>query len=135
MRCPSPEPGRSRGSVTAEFALALPSLVVVLAVVVSVANVVLAQVRCVDAARAAARVAARGESSEQVVATARSLAPSDSAVSLRQAGSMVAVRVEAAVRLPLPGSDAVTISGEATADLESPAHGAAGGPDAGQVRP
>ena len=55
-------PGRGDGgSVTAEAALALPAVVLVLATVVGVGRVVTAQIQCVDGARAAARLAARGE--------------------------------------------------------------------------
>ena len=57
--------GRQRGSVTAEFAVALPALIAVLAVAMSAVAAATAQVRCVDAARCvrrparAARAAAR----------------------------------------------------------------------------
>ena len=46
------------GSVTAELALALPSVVLLLAVVLAAGDVVAGQIRCVDAARAGARAAA-----------------------------------------------------------------------------
>ncbi|GAB3882575.1 hypothetical protein GCM10027612_13340 [Microbispora bryophytorum subsp. camponoti] len=46
-------PPRERGSVTAETAVALPALVVVLIASLWAVTVVGAQLRCVDAARAA----------------------------------------------------------------------------------
>lgn len=50
-----------RGSVTAEFALALPAVVVVLAVCLAATQVATVQVRAHDAASAAARHLARGD--------------------------------------------------------------------------
>ena len=52
---------RERGTATAELAVALPSLVLVLAVALAAVDLGLAQVRCVDAARLGARLLARGE--------------------------------------------------------------------------
>ena len=51
---------RDGGMATAELAVVLPTLVLVIAVGLTMVSVVLAQVRCVDAAREAARAAARG---------------------------------------------------------------------------
>ena len=48
---------REGGTATAELAVALPAVVVVLAGVLAVGQAVLAQVQCVDAARAGARAA------------------------------------------------------------------------------
>jgi Flp pilus assembly protein TadG len=101
---------KDRGSVTAETALALPVLVVVLALAVWVLAAVGAQLRCVDAAGAAARAAARGESSSAVTALARRLAPADAQVRVADDGEQVAVTVSAQVRpfgpaRVLPGVD------------------------------
>jgi hypothetical protein len=64
---------RDRGSVTAEAAVALPALVLVLAASLWAVAIVGAHLQCVDAARAGARAAARGESADAVrVAVARS---------------------------------------------------------------
>lgn len=49
-----------RGSVTAELAVALPALVLLLTVALGAIDTVLDKVRCVDAARDAALVSARG---------------------------------------------------------------------------
>src|SRR5690606_25540001 len=67
-----------RGSVTAELALLLPAVVVVLLVCTTLGAAVLGQVRCADAARAAARAAAIGEPASVVQAVARDLAGPDS---------------------------------------------------------
>ena len=60
---------RDAGMVTAETAVVLPVLLLVLAGAVAAVTVVGAQLRCVDAAREGARAAARGED----VATVRAL--------------------------------------------------------------
>jgi TadE-like protein len=89
----------SRGSVTAETALALPTVMLLLAVLLGAAHVALDQLRCVDAARAAARLAARGEPADQVVAQAVQLAPPQSRVEVHLDPETVSVRVTGSVRL------------------------------------
>jgi Flp pilus assembly protein TadG len=54
-------PGRDRGAVTVEAALALCGLAVFLAMAIGAVVAVTDAVRCVDAARELARAAARGE--------------------------------------------------------------------------
>ena len=49
-----------RGGVTAEFAVALPALLLMVTFALGAVDAVLAKVQCVDAARDAALVAARG---------------------------------------------------------------------------
>ncbi|MGE2732847.1 TadE family type IV pilus minor pilin [Mycolicibacterium vaccae] len=58
------------------------------------------QLRCIDAAREAARLAARGDASAAV--TARALAPAGAAVQVRREGDFVAATASATSRL-LPG--------------------------------
>lgn len=53
--------GGDRGSVTVEAAVVLPVLVVVLAAALAGIGCLTTQLRCVDAAREAARLAARGD--------------------------------------------------------------------------
>ena len=108
---------RDRGAVTAEAALALPSLAVVAAALVATGHVGVAQLRCVDAARAAARLAARGESPSSVRARAEAVAPAGASVVVR-AGRQVAVRVTAPVTLPF--GIALSVGSEAVADAEDP---------------
>ena len=108
------------GSVTAETALALPAVVLVLAVLLSVNQVVSAQVRCVDAARAAARLGARGESSARVLAVAGAAAPDGAKVAVSSGGGAVRVDVHAVVGLSLPGLPSVPVDAHAVADLEQP---------------
>lgn len=56
-----PVPGGDDGMVTVEAAIALCTLVTVLAMALAGVSMVLDQIRCTDAAREAARLVARGE--------------------------------------------------------------------------
>ena len=87
MRCPF---RAERGSITAEFAIALPAVVMVLACCLSGLQVAGQQLRLQDAAAAAARAAARGGDT----AVAARLAPGAS-VSRYSEGDLVCVRLSA----------------------------------------
>jgi Flp pilus assembly protein TadG len=86
-----------RGSVTAETAVVLPVLLVALACALWVLACVASQLRCVDAAHAAARAAARGEAPAEVSAAARQVAPDGAAIEVSRVGDQVHVRVSATV--------------------------------------
>ena len=90
-----------RGSVTAEFAVGLPAVVAVLAVALSAVAGATAQLRCVDAARAGARAAARGESAAATVAAAKDAGPAGATVMVSRVGTKVRVQVRS--RVPLLG--------------------------------
>jgi len=60
-----------RGSVTAEFALSIPVLVLLLLAGLTAVGAVVTKLQCVDAAREAARAEARGASGEQAGRSAR----------------------------------------------------------------
>ncbi len=92
-----------RGSVTAELAVALPAVLLVLVLVVMVAGAGLTQARCVDAARVGARVAALGESAQAAAAAARRVAGPAARVTVSGDAQWVTVAVDAAV--PLAGWD------------------------------
>lgn len=95
-----------------EAALAVTSLVAVLLLCLAGLTAVTMQVRCTDAARETARLAARGGDARS--ATATGLAPGGAAVELRRDGGYVIARVSA--RSPvLPG---VEIVGQAVAVAE-----------------
>ena len=119
----SPATARSDddGTVTAEAAVALPVLLLALGLAVFVLVAVAAQVRCVDAARGAARLAARGEPADAVAAAGRALAPKGAEVTVTPGGEQVAVEVSADVRAPgslLARLGAVTVTGRAVARVE-----------------
>lgn len=119
---PAHHRARDRGSVTAETAVLLPVLLVVLAAAVWVLACLSAQLGCVDAARAGAREAARGETADVVRATAQRLAPPGAVVVALPGGDTVTVRVTAQVRpfgSVLRVLPAVTVNGRATAAVEA----------------
>lgn len=92
---------RQEGSVTAETAMVLPALVVVLAALLWFAAGAVAQLRCVDAARAGARALARGEAVGAARAAALGAGPPGALVRLEASGDLVSVDVSASVR-PFP---------------------------------
>ena len=108
--------------VTAETAVVLPVLLVVLAAAMWVLAAVAGQLRCVDAAAVAARAAARGDAPSAVTAAARRVAP-QAHVAVSRHGDEVSVQVRAVVRpfgaalSRLPGTP---VSARATAVVEGP---------------
>jgi Flp pilus assembly protein TadG len=113
---------RDRGAATAELAVALPSLVVVLLLALHVQLAVSAHLRCTDAAGAAARAAARGETDAVVVAAATAVAPDGAQVEVGRADGLVRVAVSAQVRPlggVLGGLGTLAVHGRATAADES----------------
>ncbi len=104
-----------RGTVTVEAALALCSLVLVLALAFAGISAVAAQLRCVDAAREAARLAARGEADRGQELAGR-LAPRGAVVRVSVHGDEVTARVSMdSVTELLPG---IEIAAVAVAVLE-----------------
>jgi hypothetical protein len=106
---------RERGAVTAETAVALPALVLVLALCLGGVATGVAEVRCVDAARAAARALARGDEPSRAVALARAAAPSGAVVTIRRTGDTVTVTVSARVALVPVGGRRLAIPVDASA--------------------
>ncbi len=100
--------GDDRGSVTAEFAVALPAIVLVLAACLSALGIVGQQLRLADAAAHAARSIARGE-------------PAPTAASRAQrevAGAMLEQFSDAdlqCVRLTAPAAFGLTVSAQSCA--------------------
>jgi hypothetical protein len=88
---------RDDGYVTAETAVVLPALVVLLGAALWAVAVAGAQVRCVDAARDGARAAARGEPDAAVVAAAKLAGPPDCDVEVTRVGDRVVVAVHARI--------------------------------------
>jgi len=84
-----------RGMVTAELAVALPALVLVLTVALGALTLAVDQVRCVDAARVGARLLVRGEDPGLVRDVIARHAPSRARVDLEVSASAVRVAVAA----------------------------------------
>ena len=80
--------------VTAELAVAIPAAVLVLAMCLAAISTAVDQIRCVDAARTAARAAARGDDPARVSALALAAAPEGASVSVG-GSSLVEVTVRA----------------------------------------
>ncbi|WP_313021898.1 TadE family type IV pilus minor pilin [Mobilicoccus sp.] len=101
--------------VTAEMAVTIPVVLLVLALVLTSVRVGIDQVRCVDAARAGARAAARGDDDAAVREVVLRQAPRDSSITLGRTGGDVVVTVAAPPvldvailsSLPAPGARAV----------------------------
>lgn len=112
--------------VTAELAVGLPALVAVLTLAAAGLGLGADAVRCTEAARVGARVAARGDGVAAASAAAQRTAPSGAVVTISSTGRDVHVRVVAAsglwARLGLPGQ----ASAEAVVPAEDAAASGAG---------
>ena len=86
--------------VTAEAAVALPAVAILLAGVLAVVVALDHELRCVDAAHAGARVAARGQSDRDVTAAVQRVLPG-AVTSIARAGGLVTVTVTTHVDLPV----------------------------------
>lgn len=111
--------------VTAELAVAVPALLVVLAIALSAVRLGVDGVRAVDAAHLAARVAARGEAPSAARSEAVAHAPAGSAVVVDVGGAWVRVTVTPPVPPLLAALGVGAPGGDARARLESSATGAA----------
>jgi Flp pilus assembly protein TadG len=110
---PAADSEHDRGAVTVEAALALCSLAVFLALAVGAVGAMAGSIRCLDAARELARLAARGEP-ERGRAVAAALAPAGARLTLTTEGDLVVAEVSAEAMPLLP----VRIGGRALAALE-----------------
>ncbi|MFF6790893.1 TadE family type IV pilus minor pilin [Streptomyces filamentosus] len=125
-------PGSDRGSVTVEAAVVLPVLALFAMALLWALAASAAQIRCVDAARAGARAAARAESPDAVTAVARAAAPEGARVTVARHGELWRVTVEAAA--PGPAGLGVTLRAGAAAlaeDTVGAASGVTDGTEAG----
>ena len=108
--------------MTAELAVALPAVVLALAVALWGLAAAGATMRCVDAARSGARAAARGEAPGAVEAAVRSAAPRGAEVATTTRDGLVTVVVRARTAPPgpllgrLPG---LPVQGSAVAAVEA----------------
>jgi len=93
LALPRASQSSEEGMVTAEFAVVLPAVVFVLALSLGALGLAQDQVRCVDAARAGARAASRGDSYGAVMLVTRRAAPSEAFVSVGRSGDFVQVLV------------------------------------------
>lgn len=100
-----------RGAVTAELALALPTLLAVTTGLVWLLAVGVGQVRTVDAARETARALARGDDEASAVEVGRRIAPEGVEIVVSRSGDRVVVRARGRIDGPgglfggLPGAE------------------------------
>jgi len=109
--------------VTAETAVVLPVLLLVLAAAVAALMVVGSQLRCVDAAREGVRAAARGEPVATVRAVVGGTAPGGAVATVVTRDGAVTVTVRATVRplVALPFRFSLTASATGALEPDAPA--------------
>lgn len=87
-----------RGAATAEFAMLMPALVLLIALIAGAGTIGLTQLRAHDAARSAAREAARGEPEREIRSSVEERAGEGAAIDIRHEGGFTTVEVS----VPLP---------------------------------
>lgn len=111
-------PTGDAGMVTAETAVVLPVIVVLLAAMIGAISAVAAKISCSDAAREGARAAARGDSRSDVVASARRLAPPGAQIEVSLSETEATVVVSMQIRPLGRLSGAIEIRSAATSRRE-----------------
>lgn len=132
--------GSAWGAVTAEFAVALPAVLLLLALLLAGAAGGVTQLRLEEAARAGARALARGEDPAAIAAIVRKLAGASATASVAADGEWLSVTVADRVGGPLGATVPWTLTARATTLSERPAaqgipQPMAGRPGAGVVAP
>ncbi|MDO5753397.1 TadE family type IV pilus minor pilin [Arthrobacter sp.] len=111
--------GAVRGSVTAELAVVLPAVTVLVALLMLSVAAGMLQLRLEEGARAGARALARGDSSAQVLELVATVAGGAAVVSLGSSGGYATVTVQGRVGGVLSGLVPWTQSAQANARVES----------------
>lgn len=114
-----PSPQRIRGSVTAEFAVVLPAVTVLLALLLLGVSTGMLQLRLEEGARAGARAMARGDSHGQITAIVSRVAGDNVSTSVGSSGGYGTVTVQGRSGGALSGLVPWTQTAKATAKLES----------------
>lgn len=104
--------------MTAEFAVLLPVVALLVGVVVALAAAAGTQLRCADAARSGARAAALGQADSDVAAVARRVGGEGVRVAVGRDGDWVVVTVSGTVGPALPLVGGLVVHGSATARVE-----------------
>ncbi|MCC2309486.1 TadE family type IV pilus minor pilin [Cellulomonas chengniuliangii] len=115
---PASHDERERGSATAELAVALPAVVVLLVALLVLASAATTQLRCADAARAGARIAALGEDEAAVDEVVTRLAGARAEVELGRDGDWVTVSVTSPSTVGALHLAPVRVAASATAWVE-----------------
>jgi Flp pilus assembly protein TadG len=109
----------SRGAVTAEFAVVLPAVVALLAMLLAGAAAGVTQLRIEEGARAGARALARGEDPAAVERTVRTLAGGTASASIAAEGGWFSITVTDRVGGPLGSSIPWTLTARASTRSET----------------
>lgn len=108
------------GAVTAEFAVALPAVLLLLALLLSGAAAGVTQLRLEEAAHAGARALARGDDPGAVEGIVNSLAGTSATASVAVDGEWLSVTVSGTVGGPMGATVPWTLSAKATTRSEIP---------------
>jgi hypothetical protein len=118
-------PPESRGAVTAEFAVTLPAVLLLLAMLLSGAAAGVTQLRLEEGARAGARALARGDDSAAVERVVRTLSGASASTVVAADGEWLNVTVTDRVGGPLGPSIPWTLSARASTRSETATAGPA----------
>ncbi|MBT8162160.1 pilus assembly protein [Arthrobacter sp. GN70] len=113
------------GAVTAEFAVTLPAVLLLLALLLAGSSAGITQLRLEEAAKAGARALARGDGNAAVEGIVRKLAGDAASTIVAEDGGWIVVTVSAKVAGPLGSLIPWKLSAVASAKVEMP-QGAAG---------
>ena len=116
---------RDKGAVTAEFAVALPAVLLLLALLLAGAAAGITQLRVEGAAKAGARALARGDAPSTVDGIVRMLAGDAASAAVDEDGEWINVTVSARVVGPLGSLIPWKLSATASARVETPTSTAA----------
>ena len=130
-RGPEDDHANSRGAVTAEFAVTLPGVLLLLAMLLAGSAAGITQLRLEDAARAGARALARGEDPAAVDGIVRKLAGPSASSAVVPGGEWTSVTVSDRVAGPVGRMVPWTLTARAEARSETAA--SAPSPDAAQA--
>jgi hypothetical protein len=112
-------PGSARGAVTAEFAVALPAVLMLLALLLGGAAAGVTQLRLEEAARAGARALARGEEAGTVSGIVRTLAGASATAAIAADGDWLSITVSDRTGGPLGAAIPWTLSARASTRTET----------------
>ncbi|BCT77467.1 hypothetical protein SCMU_33090 [Sinomonas cyclohexanicum] len=107
-----------RGSVTAEFAVAVPAVILLLGILLSAGSAAMCQVRVEEAARSAARIIARGEGPEAVAQEVARVAGPGADHRVESSAGVITVRVTAAIPGPVAAAAGLAASARASLSIE-----------------
>nr|WP_305791430.1 TadE family type IV pilus minor pilin [Pseudarthrobacter sp. C4D7] len=123
---PADKTADAQGTVTAEFAVALPAVLALLAMLLAGAAAGMTQLRIEEGARAGARALARGDDPADVERSVRALAGGSATASITADGGWFSITVTDRVPGPLGASIPWTLTASASTRSEIAGTGAAG---------